>query len=228
MMRRQSIYSLILGAIMAAFAVLTLSHSAKAQQGPRQCTTIKADVVALDQAFYNNRLGAIQAGGMIFALRRDVVPNDGAMQKSCVEADCQPGKAMLRPDKRPRPIVLRVNVGDCLEVTFQNLLGAQPQVFNPNSTSTPVQQYPVQAGTTGYQANQNSRVKQSSLTNNKPFDPLTSQSATRYAGVHVMGLNLVKAEVPDGAGGWTPGQSISADGSWVGANDVTATPRPPD
>src|SRR4051812_11130099 len=49
MMRRQPIYSLILGAIVAAFAVLTLSHSAKAQQGPRQCTTIKADVVALDQ-----------------------------------------------------------------------------------------------------------------------------------------------------------------------------------
>src|SRR5207248_548389 len=62
------------------------------------------------------------------------------------------------------------------------------------------------------------------LTNNKPFDPLTSQSATRYAGVHVMGLNLVKAEVPDSAGGWTPGQNISADGSWVGANDVAATP----
>jgi hypothetical protein len=62
-MRRQPICSLILGAIVAAFAVLTLSPSAKAQQGPRQCTTIKADVVALNQAFYNNRLGAIQAGG---------------------------------------------------------------------------------------------------------------------------------------------------------------------
>ena len=37
--------------------------------------TITADVVALDQAFYNNRIGAFQAGGMIFALRRDVVNN---------------------------------------------------------------------------------------------------------------------------------------------------------
>ena len=27
--------------------------------------TVTADVVALDQAFYNNRLGAFQAGGMI-------------------------------------------------------------------------------------------------------------------------------------------------------------------
>jgi hypothetical protein len=70
MMRCQPICSLILGAIVAAFAVLTLPHSAKAQQGLCQCT-IRADVVALDQAFYNNRLGAIQAGGMIFALRRD-------------------------------------------------------------------------------------------------------------------------------------------------------------
>ena len=36
--------------------------------------TITADVVALDQAFYNNRLGAFQAGGMIFALRAEWSP----------------------------------------------------------------------------------------------------------------------------------------------------------
>ncbi len=42
----------------------------------RRSETVVAKVVALDQAFYNNRLGAFQAGGMIFALRGDVVSND--------------------------------------------------------------------------------------------------------------------------------------------------------
>jgi hypothetical protein len=37
--------------------------------------TITADVVALDQAFYYNRLGAINANGMMYALARDVVVN---------------------------------------------------------------------------------------------------------------------------------------------------------
>ena len=64
--------------------------------------------MALDQAFYNNRLGAFQAGGIIFALRRDVVPVYGTGPLAA-------GKVMLRPDKRPRPMVLRMNVDDCLE-----------------------------------------------------------------------------------------------------------------
>ena len=31
----------------------------------------------------------------------------------------------LRSDKRPRPLVLRANEGDCLEVTFTNLLSPE-------------------------------------------------------------------------------------------------------
>ncbi len=73
--------------------------------------TIKADVVALDQPYMFNRLGAGNLNGQIFALRRDVVPAAGAA-----------GKVNLRPDKRPRPMVLRANVGDCLIIEFQNLL----------------------------------------------------------------------------------------------------------
>src|SRR5262245_62928068 len=103
--------------------------------------TIKADVVALDQAFYANRLGALQAGGMMFALRRDVVSIGGP------GGAFAPGYVMLRPDKRPRPIVLRMNVGDCLQIQFQNLLGNFPSVFNANAGN---QQYPVKVGGTGY------------------------------------------------------------------------------
>ncbi|HBL27587.1 MAG TPA: copper oxidase [Acidobacteria bacterium] len=76
-----------------------------------------ADVVALDQVFFWNRLGAVQPQGMIFALRRDVVPS-----ASSPTDILQPGAVQLRSDKRPRPLVLRMNVGDCLRITFQNLL----------------------------------------------------------------------------------------------------------
>jgi hypothetical protein len=85
-----------------------------------QCSrTITADVVALDQAFIWNRLGAIQPQGMMFALRRDIVPIDSAKGLT-------PGNVQLREGKRPRPLVLRMNVGDCLSIQFQNLLANAP------------------------------------------------------------------------------------------------------
>ena len=40
----------------------------------------------------------------------------------------------LRPDKRPRPLTLRVNAGQCLEVNFQNLLADNA---NPNNAPHP-------------------------------------------------------------------------------------------
>ena len=125
--------------------------------------TITADVVALDQAFYNNRLGAFQASGMIFALRRDVVNNVGP-----ADPNLSPGKVMLRPDKRPRPMVLRMNVGDCLQVNFQNLLAPVPSV-----------------GTGASQPFDPANLK--TAPDPDPADSPNSQSASRLAGVHVMG-----------------------------------------
>jgi hypothetical protein len=80
---------------------------------------IKAHVVALDQIFFWNRLGAVQPQGMVFALRQNVVPTDGSNV-------LRPGRVRLRADKRPRPLVLRMNVGDCLQIDFQNLLNPSP------------------------------------------------------------------------------------------------------
>jgi hypothetical protein len=37
----------------------------------------------------------------------------------------------LRPDKRPRPLVIRVAAGDCLDVAFQNLLAPSANPANP-------------------------------------------------------------------------------------------------
>jgi hypothetical protein len=89
---------------------------APAAAGAQTCArTLTADVVALDQVFFWNRLGAVQPQGMMYALRRDVVAFDGS-------ANLTPGNVQLRPGKRPRPLVLRMNVGDCLTINFQNLL----------------------------------------------------------------------------------------------------------
>ncbi|HWQ31731.1 MAG TPA: hypothetical protein VNQ79_02515 [Blastocatellia bacterium] len=146
----QSGFRQILPGMLTVLALLLLGESASAQTCDR---TITADVVALDQPFFWNRLGAVQPQGMVFALRRDVVSIDSKL-------GLVPGNARLRDDKRPRPITLRMNVGDCLQIKFQNLLAPAPKD--------------------------------------------AEQPATRTAGVHIIGLQLV--------GG------IASDGSNVGSN----------
>ncbi len=74
-------------------------------------------MVALNAGIYYNRYGSVDPDAMLFALKRDVVSNAPGGG-----ADLTPGNVTLRQGKRPRPIVLRANVGDCLEVTLTNLL----------------------------------------------------------------------------------------------------------
>src|SRR5215217_8063717 len=69
---------------------------------------VRADVVAIPQPIMLNRLGATIPNGFVFALRADTVTNAGNI--------------WLRPGKRPRPIVLRANVGDCLQISFQSAI----------------------------------------------------------------------------------------------------------
>lgn len=123
--------------------------------------TIKADVVALDQVIMFNRLGAINPGGMIYALKQDVVLIDPA--KGLVA-----GNVQLRQDKRPRPIALRMNSGDCLRITFTNLLSPSP---------------------------------------------LSDQPATRSAGVHVIGMELVNGITSDGSNVGNNPPSLVAPGA---------------
>src|SRR4051794_5994489 len=101
--------------------VLTTAALWAAIPGAYAQRTITADVVALDQAFYNNRIGAFQAGGMIFALRVDVVNNPDPTNPTLT-----PGHVMPRADKRARPIALRMNAGYCMQVNFQTLLADVP------------------------------------------------------------------------------------------------------
>ena len=90
--------------LSAACVAVTLLAPAVAGAQATCARTLTADVVALDQVFFWNRLGAVQPQGMMFALRRDVVPFDGS-------ASFSPATSSSGPDKRPRPLVLRMNVG---------------------------------------------------------------------------------------------------------------------
>jgi manganese oxidase len=95
--------------------------AAKPQATPAQCKRmLTANVVAMPQPIMLNRLGAVIPDGLIFALKRDTVTVNNQIQ--------------LRPGKRPRPLVLRANVGDCMTVTFTNAIPA-------NSFSTPVKNF---------------------------------------------------------------------------------------
>src|SRR5919205_1846119 len=78
---------------------------------PQGARVVNADVVAIPQAIMLNRLGATIPNGFVFALRSDTVKTGL-------------GNLQLRPGKRPRPIVLRANVGDCLQVSFQAAIPA--------------------------------------------------------------------------------------------------------
>jgi hypothetical protein len=91
---------------------LTLCLMLPAWTEARQLT---AEVVAIDQYWDWNRFGSFNPAGMMYALRRDVV------NKNNEGGSLAPGQVKLRDDKRPRPLVLRANVGDTLTVTFQNL-----------------------------------------------------------------------------------------------------------
>ncbi len=90
---------------------------------------VQADIVALDQPWFWNRLGAVEPQGMIFALRRDVVSNNGT-------PGLVAGNVQLRSDKRPRPLALRMNVGDCLQINFTNLLAPTPVHKDQPATRT--------------------------------------------------------------------------------------------
>ncbi len=104
-------------ALAALAAALTAVPAAAAVTCSR---TIQADVVVLDQPLMFNRLGSQNINGIMYALRRDVVDLTGRPLSGGGAAVA--GAVALRPDKRPRPLVLRVAAGDCLTVSFQNLL----------------------------------------------------------------------------------------------------------
>jgi hypothetical protein len=94
--------------------ISTAASAGSAQQvGPIQCNrNIKASVVAFSQPYMLNRLGAAMPNAQIFALENDVNLEQVPVQ--------------LKGYKRPRPIVLRANVGDCVQITLKNAIYQYP------------------------------------------------------------------------------------------------------
>jgi len=101
---------------VSAIAATNAASAASVCDGRRM---MHASVVAFDQPMMINRLGTNRPQGMIYALSGDVGPIDKTQSLG-------PGNVQLRADKRPRPLVLRVNVGDCLKIDFQNFLAKSP------------------------------------------------------------------------------------------------------
>ena len=93
---------------------------------------VNVNMVAFNQPFWYNRLGASQTDGMIYALASDIIyigtdAAGPALLKQLQKGDTADYSKLvdyvsMRPDKRPRPIVLRANVNDCLSIHFTNLL----------------------------------------------------------------------------------------------------------
>ncbi|WP_075306501.1 hypothetical protein [Hyalangium minutum] len=145
--------------------------------------TLSANVVVLDQPLMFNRLGAQNVNGIVYALTRDVINMKTGRPLTQGGAPV-PGEVILRPDKRPRPLVLRAAAGDCLRVRLTNLL---TPVANPRDTPN--------------------------IFNLLPFRiPIDDQVASRVAGFTVPGLQLVGSIASDSSFVGTNGNSLVRPG----------------
>ncbi|MDT8333534.1 hypothetical protein RQ831_20995 [Roseomonas gilardii] len=186
--------------ILLAVFVGASSFDAVASEPPAAETTcprvVRAEVVAFEQSYLLNRFGSFVPAGMMYALRHDVVSLDGG-------TELRPGRVRLRPDKRPRPLVLRVNEGDCLEVTFQNLLRTDWQeeggVLPDDDGSLP--------GHTAARPGETPRQPRV-----RPGPVSIDAPRTRAASFHITGLELVRMRPED----CPAGVACGGDGSNVG------------
>ncbi|MBT3205031.1 MAG: hypothetical protein HOB14_19700 [Gammaproteobacteria bacterium] len=148
----------------------SLSYSPEASAAVTCARTLSADVVAIDQPIMFNRIGAQNINYMVYALRRDVVDSNNVPLSEGGVATA--GQVSMRPDKRPRPLVLRMAAGDCLQVNLQNLLTSTANPFNVD----PLIGQP------------NPNIMQ-----------INDQVAGRYVSFHPLGLQLVNSIADDGS-----------------------------
>ena len=153
---------------------------------------VTADLVVIDQPLMYNRIGAANINGMIFALRRDVI-NSGSLLPLTAGGAATPGQVELRPDRRPRPLTLRVRKGDCLTVNLKNLLTPAANPLHP----------PLNTAGTGI-----------------PFNvELDDQPRDRVVGFHAAGMQLVGDINDDGS---MVGKNPGAQGSLIGSGESTS------
>lgn len=180
-------------------SLLAIAASSCASAAVPYCdakNTVTAEVVALEQVYYYNRFGSFNPAGMMFALKIDVEPIR-------IDQPLDAGNVRLKSYKRPRPLVLRVNEGDCLEVAFWNMLSPVP----PPATFVTAHEHALDPP--------NRSTKPIEIQNEGSEFP-----ATRAASMHVNGLNYVKVTKADTDkhGCDAPG-NFPSDGANVGDND---------
>jgi hypothetical protein len=116
----------IVVSLVLAQAIQHSHHEGKTFTAPLSGRTVHANVVAIDQPLFYNRFGSVNPFGMMYVLRRDTAEFAGGEWLpglSCPISEWLAEgqtKLVLREGERPRPLVLRGNVGDVLEIKFTN------------------------------------------------------------------------------------------------------------
>ena len=173
-----------LAGLAVALASLAGSLALPAYAGFTCERQVTANLVAFDKPIMYNRLGAGNVNGMMFALKRDVI-NTSTQLPLTAGGAAVAGQLDLRPDKRHRPLVLRVRRGDCLTVTLQNLLTPAANPLNVPLTEPSGQVHTV---------------------------PLDEQVTGRFVGFHASGVQLVNTIADDGSNTGTNASSLVASG----------------
>jgi len=168
----------------------TSTAQAQDQDAPICNRDLSANIVAFDMPLMWNRLGAQNINGMMYALRGDVVDKGSLNPIPSLGTDGQgnpvetqaAGSVTLRPDKRPRPLVLRMGAGDCMTITLSNLLAP---VANPFEVP----------GTVACDANNPGEVR-----SGIPFNcEIDDQVAARDVSLRFQGTELVNSIDDDGS-----------------------------
>jgi len=189
----QSVLRLAISLPLAALGVLASGNALAETACNGYTDTYTANVVVFDTPMVFNRLGAQNPNWIMYALRRDVVDIDSGLPLTA-GGYAVPGRVQLRPDKRPRPFTLRVPRCSTLTINFENLL------TNPANPVMNLGDLEEKLEGQGLEDVNNGEV-------GFPFPAIgDNQVKTRYAGVHIQGMQL------DAANG------IANDSSYVGKN----------
>ena len=130
---RKGLMKVAISVIMMACLGMGSAHA----QDSSCSAVVRVEVVSLLQPWVANRLGAAAPDGQIFALRRNVTSMDTQIDADGNDIDpdalpLEPGNVRLRSHVRPRPLVLRVNEGECLEIQFENLFPTDTSILTNN------------------------------------------------------------------------------------------------
>ena len=183
---------------------------------------VMADVVAIDHPMVFNRIGAQNVNWMMYALRHDVIdistadhyplnytPQGEELFQKALSRN-QSRSIALRPDLRPRPLVLRVAAGQHLRVRFTNLLELKP--MPPHTTpGNPFQSTPDPLP--GVDHPQEHAAKDPAGTpGDKRIFQIDDQVASRTVGFHPQGLQMVDSAMDDSSYVGTNASSLAAPG----------------